>query len=67
MTEFVSILERLRPGYKVGGVITTPKRGLVNEAGSYAGESPLGTVRFRFELYSDPNRTLLEDEYNASK
>ena len=39
MTEtlFTDILERIRPGYKVGGVITTPKRGLVNEAGSYAG------------------------------
>jgi len=37
MTEFVSILERLRPGYKVGGVVTTPKRGFVDEPGSYAG------------------------------
>ena len=51
MTEFVSILERLRPGYKVGGVITTPKRGLVNEAGSYAGESPLGTTEEVKALY----------------
>ena len=51
MTEFVSILERLRPGYKVGGVITTPKRGLVNEAGSYAGESPLGTTKEVKALY----------------
>ena len=37
MSEFVSILERIRPGYKVGGVVTTPKRGLVDEPGSYAG------------------------------
>ena len=42
MTEFVSILERLRPGYKVGGVITTPKRGLVDEPGGYAGEITTG-------------------------
>ncbi len=51
MTEFVSILERLRPGYKVGGVVTTPKRGLVDEAGSYAGESPLGTTEEVKALY----------------
>ncbi len=42
MSEFVSILERLRPGYKVGGVVTTPKRGLVDEPGSYAGEQTKG-------------------------
>jgi len=34
-TLFTDILTRLRPGYKVGGVVTTPKRGLVDEAGSY--------------------------------
>jgi hypothetical protein len=37
MSEFISILERIRPGYKVGGIVTTPKRGLVDEPGSYAG------------------------------
>ena len=37
-TLFTDILTRLRPGYKVGGVVTTPKRGLVDEAGSYGGE-----------------------------
>jgi len=42
MEEFVSILERIRPGYKVGGVVTTPKRGLVDEAGSYAGKPAIG-------------------------
>ena len=42
MSEFVSILERIRPGYKVGGVVTTPKRGLVDEAGSYAGKPAIG-------------------------
>ena len=42
MSEFVSILERIRPGYKVGGVITTPKRGLVDEPGSYAGNPLFG-------------------------
>ena len=53
MTEtlFTDILERIRPGYKSGGVITTPKRGLVNEAGSYAGESPLGTTEEVKALY----------------
>ena len=39
---FTSILERIRPGYKVGGVVTTPKRGLVDEAGSYAGKPAIG-------------------------
>tara|TARA_R110002020_G_scaffold378469_1_gene589471 strand:+ start:285 stop:2303 length:2019 start_codon:yes stop_codon:yes gene_type:complete len=37
-TLFTDILTRLRPGYKVGGVVTTPKRGLVDEAGSYGGQ-----------------------------
>ena len=51
MSEFVSILERLRPGYKVGGVVTTPKRGLVDEPGSYAGRNPLGTTEQVNALY----------------
>ena len=37
-TLFTDILTRLRPGFKNGGVVTTPKRGLVDEAGSYSGE-----------------------------
>jgi len=37
-TLFTDILTRLRPGYKVDGVVTTPKRGLVDQAGSYAGD-----------------------------
>ena len=37
-TLFTDILTRLRPGYKVGGVVTTPKRGFVDEPGSYAGK-----------------------------
>ena len=37
MSEFISILERIRPGYKVGGVVTTPKRGFVDGPGSYGG------------------------------
>ena len=41
-TLFTDILTRLRPGYKVGGVVTTPKRGLVNQAGSYAGKPLIG-------------------------
>ena len=35
-TLFTDILTSLRPGYKVGGVVTTPKRGLVDEPGSYS-------------------------------
>ena len=42
MGEFISILERIRPGYKAGGVVTTPKRGLVNQAGSYSGKPLIG-------------------------
>ena len=37
-TLFTDILTRLRPGYKVGGVVTTPKRGFVDEPGSYGGQ-----------------------------
>ena len=36
MSEFISILEKIKPGYKAGGIVTTPKRGLVDGPGSYS-------------------------------
>jgi len=41
-TLFTDILTRLRPGYKVGGVVTTPKRGLVDGPGSYSKPQKIG-------------------------
>ena len=38
MSEFISILEKIKPGYKAGGIVTIPKRGLVDGPGSYGGE-----------------------------
>ena len=52
MSEFISILERIRPGYKVGGVVTTPKRGLVDGPGSYAGFKQVTDKEF-IELYKE--------------
>ena len=54
MSEFVSILERLRPGYKSGG-IATPKRGLVDEPGSYS------TPKFKD---SNPKYQFIKDYLN---
>ena len=39
-TLFTDILTSLRPGYQKGGVVTTPKRGLVDGPGSYAAKLP---------------------------
>ena len=52
MSEFISILERIRPGYKVGGVVTTLKRGLVDGPGSYAGFKQVTDKEF-IELYKE--------------
>ena len=41
-TLFTDILTRLRPGYKPGGVVTTPKRGLVDGPGSYSKPQKIG-------------------------
>ena len=50
-TLFTDILTRLRPGYKVGGVVTTPKRGFVDEPGSYSGEPTRFTDAQKSKIY----------------